>query len=127
MINAKIHQILTLFIASVWFINGFFAKVLNFVPRHEHIVSRILGEDQSFLIIKIIGFAEVMMAIWILSRFKSRLNAVIQIIVVAAMNILEFIFAPDLLLWGGLNAFVAFMFISIIYYNEFVLSKNFAE
>lgn len=45
-------------------------------------------------------------------------------IVVATMNIIEFIAVPDLLLWGRLNIFFAFLFIGLVYYNEFVLNKK---
>ena len=64
------------------------------------------------------------MAVWVLSKFKSKLNAVTQILVVAMMNTLEFIFVPDLLLWGRLNSLFALVFIGLVYYNEFVLNKN---
>lgn len=121
------HIILTCLIALVWFVNGLFAKVLNFVPRHEQIVSRILGETHSFLIIQAIGIAEIFMAIWVLSRIFSKLNAITQIFLVALMNILEFILARDLLLFGTENALIAMIFIGVVYYNEFILSKQVAK
>lgn len=64
------------------------------------------------------------MAVWILSNFKSRLNAIVQIVIVAIMNILEFILVPDLLLWGRFNSLFALVFIAVIWYNEFVLNKK---
>jgi hypothetical protein len=124
MIYAKTHRIISLGIAAVWFTNGFFCKVLNFVPRHEQIVERILGSNYSRLITLLIGLSEIVMSIWILSAIKTRLNATIQIIVIVTMNVLEFILAPDLLLWGKLNFCFAILLIFIIYYNEFSLSKN---
>ena len=123
----KLHTILTLFIALVWLINGLVAKVLVFAPRHEKIVARILGSEHSLLIIKLIGFGEIFLAIWILTRIYSRISAVLQIISVAAMNVLEFLFAKDLLMWGGLNALFAFIFICVIYYNEFVYLNNYQK
>ena len=111
---------LTLFIAAVWFVNGLFCKVLGFVPRHKAIVARILGESNADLITKAIGLAEVGMTIWIISGIQSRLNAVTQIVIVAAMNVLEYFLARDLLLWGRVNAIIAFMFILLIYYKEFL-------
>lgn len=123
----QLHKMLTLIIASVWLINGLFAKVFNFVPRHEQIVSRILSENYSALLIKAIGIGEIFLAFWILSRIWCRLNAIIQITLVATMNIIEFIFARDLLLWGGANAFFAFIFIGIVYYNEFILNSKLEE
>ncbi len=64
------------------------------------------------------------MAIWILSRYKHKFNAIAQIAIIAIMNILEFLLVPDILLWGKLNSFFALLFILLIYYNEFVLTKN---
>lgn len=64
------------------------------------------------------------MAIWIVTGYKSRLNAIIQIIVIAVMNMLEFILVPDLLLWGKMNSVFALLLIGVIYYNEFVLTAK---
>ena len=122
--NKNLHKSLTLLISAVWLANGLFCKVLNLVPRHEQIVARILGEDYSRPLTILIGLSEVVMAAWVLSKFKSKLNATTQILVVAVMNTLEFILVPDLLLWGKLNSFYAVVFIGLVYYNEFVLNKN---
>ena len=122
--NKSLNKILTLLISVVWLANGLFCKVLNLVPRQEQIVARILGEDYSRPLTFLIGLSEVLMAIWELSKFKSKLNAITQILIVVTMNTLEFILVPDLLLWGKLNSFYAFIFIGLVYYNEFVLNKN---
>lgn len=124
MANNRIHTILTYCIAMVWMANGLFCKVLNLVPRHEQIVARILGETYARPLTLAIGLAEIGMAIWVLSRIKPRLNAVIQMAVVATMNTLEFFMVPDLLLWGKLNAFFAFLFVLLIYYHEFHWNKK---
>lgn len=107
--------------AAVWMANGLFCKILNFVPRHEQIVARILGHEHSSLFITLIGIGEVFMAIWIISRIASRLNAITQIALVLTMNVIEFILAPDLLLWGKLNITFACMFAFVVFYNEFKL------
>ena len=124
MINKKTHNVLTLCISIVWIANGLFCKVLSFVPRHELIVARILGNEHSRSLTVFIGITEIIMSVWILSKFKSRYNAIIQITIVATMNILEFILVPDLLLWGKLNIIFAALFITIVYYNEFHLNKE---
>ncbi len=126
MTNKTIHKILTYCIAAVWIVNGLFCKVLGFVPRHEEIVERITTVDRpsaAYLTI-LIGISEIIMAVWILSGYKSRLNAIAQIIIVATMNTLEFLLAHDLLLWGKLNAFFAFLFMVVVYYTEFNLHKR---
>lgn len=118
--KTKIHNY---FIAAVWFVNGMLCKVMNLEPRHEQIVSRILGAEYSKLLIVIIGILEILMAFWILSNYKKKLNTITQIVVVLAMNTLEFIIAPDLLLWGKFNLVFALLFVFMIYYN-LKLNKN---
>jgi len=121
-----VNKTLNIIIAIVWIVNGLFCKVLNLVPRHREIVGEILNLDKSSanVLTILIGISEIVMAIWILSRIHHRLNAVAQIIIIAVMNILEFLFVPNLLLWGKLNSVFAFLFILLIYYNEFVVNKK---
>jgi hypothetical protein len=126
MTATRTHLILNYLIAAVWLINGLFCKVLNLVPRHQEIVATILGTGHSRLMTVLIGISETGMAVWILTGSWSRLNAVTQIVVIAAMNTLEFILVPDLLLWGRANAFFAILLIILIYYNEFHLNKRVA-
>jgi uncharacterized membrane protein YphA (DoxX/SURF4 family) len=120
--NKTLYTALTYFIALVWLTNGLFCKVLNLVPRHEKIVAQILGTTHSRLLTVLIGFSEIVMSIWIMSGYKKKLNAITQIITVAAMNILEYLLVPDLLLWGKLNSVFALIFMLIVYYNHFHLN-----
>ena len=122
--NPIIHKFLSYGIALIWIINGLCCKIINLVPRHELIVSEILGYEYGRLITVLIGLSEVFMAIWILSRFKTKINAITQIIIIATMNMLEYILVPQLLLWGKFNSIFACMLILVIYYNEFVLNKK---
>jgi len=117
-------HILTFGIAFVWLINGLFCKVLNLVPRHQLIVSRILGGEYSGIATKLIGVSEILMFIWILTGIKKRLCALLQVVVIATMNIIEFIFAPDLLLFGKFNIVLASVLIAVILINEFVPGKE---
>ncbi len=127
MANKNLHKILTYGIAMVWLANGLLCKVLNLVPRHEQIVARILGGEYSRILTLSIGLSEMLMTIWILSRIKTSLNAITQMTIIGLMNMLEFILAPDLLLWGRFNSVFAFLFILLIYYNEFHLNKKLAQ
>src|SRR5678815_338009 len=121
------NKLLNYFIAAIWIINGLFCKVLNLVPRHQEIVARILGSDHARLLTIAIGLSEIAMAVWILSGIRRRLNAIAQIMIIAAMNTLEFILVPDLLLWGRFNALFAFLFILLIFYNEFYGKNKLAQ
>ncbi len=117
-------KILNICIAIVWLVNGLYCKILGGVPRHEEIVALILGPRYAFEFTKIIGFLEVLMCIWILSRFKSRTCAIIQIAVILLMNVIEFINAPQLLLFGKMNLFFAVLFSILIYITEFRLKSE---
>lgn len=93
------------------------------MPRHQQIVAEILGNEHARILTILIGVSEVVMAIWVLSRFKSKLNTYLQISVVLVMNVLEFILVPELLLWGRMNILFALIFVGVVYWNEFVLLK----
>ena len=101
-----------------------FCKVLNLVPRHQQIVSSILGNSYARPLTIVIGISEIIMAVWILSRYKSKLNAIAQIAFIAMMNAFEFILVPNLLLWGKFNSLFALLLITVIYFNEFYLNKK---
>ncbi len=119
-----INKLLNYCIAAVWLTNGLFCKVLNMAPRHQQIVARILGEQYAAVLTKAIGVAEIGMALWIVTGMFPKLNAITQITVIAVMNVLEFILVPDLLLWGRLNLLFAFIFIFVIWYNEYRLKLH---
>jgi len=118
------HLLLNYLIAAVWLVNGLFCKVLNMAPRHAEIVATLLGGSDSRMLSLLIWFAEGFMMVWIISGRFSRINAVIQIAVIAVMNSIEFIYVPKLLLWGKANSLFALLFIVLIYYTEFYLKKK---
>jgi len=72
----------------------------------------------------LIGISELVMVVWILSQWRSRLCAILQILVIGSMNIIEFFLASDLLLWGHFNIVFAFALMTLIYYNEFKLNPK---
>ena len=92
--------------------------------RHEAIVSSILNTNNARLLTLLIGLAEIVMAAWILTGVHRQLNVLVQILIIIAMNALEFFLAPDLLLWGRANAIFAFAFILLIYGNEMQTNKQ---
>lgn len=118
------NKILKYFIAIIWFANGFYCKILNQIPRHQEIVSRILSDAYAREITFTIGVLEIFMMIWVLSTYKSKLNAITQIVIVMTMNIIEFFLAKDLLFYGNLNFVFAILFCAVIYYQEFILKKK---
>ncbi|WP_312696049.1 DoxX-like family protein [Sphingobacterium mizutaii] len=119
-----LNRLLILFFSLIWLVNGLFCKILNLVPRHQQIVAEILGETYAKSLTIAIGVGEVLMAIWIISRKFSRLSAITQILLIVTMNILEFILAPHLLLWGRLNIVFALCLAALVYYQGFVLEPR---
>ena len=120
----KKNRLLNYLIAGVWIANGLFCKVLNLAPRHQEIVARITGNAHAGVLTTAIGLSEMAMAAWILSGIKTKLNAITQVVIIATMNSLEFIMAPDLLLWGRFNALFAALFCLLILFNEFYLRNK---
>lgn len=111
--------IFRLIFAAVWLVNGVWCKILDGVPRHREIVARILGDEHSLLLTRMIGLGEVVMAAWILSGIRWKWSCATQIAAVAAMNIIELIVIPDLLLFGRFNSLVALAYISLVAWTGF--------
>lgn len=124
MAKERIYTGITYFIAAVWVVNGLYCKVLGAVPRHEQIVAEISGLPYAKLITVAIGFLELALAFWFVSKYKQKENACLQIILVAVMNVIELTTTPQLLLWGRFNIFFAVGFIAIVYYHTFVLREQ---
>ena len=100
--------------AAVWLVNGVWCKILDGVPRHREIVARILGEDHSLTLTRLIGAGEVVMALWVLSGIRWKWSCAAQISAVLLMNVIEFFVVPDLLLFGRFNSLVALGYISLV-------------
>jgi hypothetical protein len=116
---------LNFFIALVWLINGLFYKLLNLMPRHQLIVSGILGNDHAREITMLIGIAEVMMAVWILTRKLPVVCAWVQLFVIGTMNTIEFLKVPELLMFGKMNAVFALVLMLLVYWNgKLQMSQN---
>lgn len=127
MATPLLYRTLTYLIALVWLANGLLCKVLGLVPRHAAIVARILGPAYAGPLTRLIGLAEIGMAVWVFSGLKRRWCVLTQMGLVAVMNTLEYFLAPDLLLWGRANALFAGLFIGLLYYYEFGLPRAFSR
>lgn len=111
-------KLLSYFVASVWLINGLYAKILNQIPRHQEIVGRILGEAYARELTIAIGVGEILIGLAILLRFEVKRIIYFQIFMVLVMNMMEQYLVPDLLLWGRLNFLFAVGFCVMVYYSE---------
>lgn len=105
---------LTVLLVLVWGVNGVWCKVLGQVPRHEQIVTRVVGEALAPTLTILIGLAELAMVVWILSGLFPRLCALTQAAIVMTMNIIEQAIAGDLLLFGRYNLVWATVFSALV-------------
>lgn len=117
--RSVVHSAFRYFIAGIWLVNGLWCKVLGNVPRHEEIVGAILGQAIALPLTMAIGVAEIAMAVWIVSGWRYRICAAMQIIIILLMNMIEFFVVPHLLLWGRLNIIFALLLCALIYLNAF--------
>lgn len=85
-------------VALVWLVFGVVYKFLRFVPRHERIVARILGDRVAPVFTRLIGLGEAFIGLWMLSGLFLPWCALVQSILVIAMNTIELRRARDLLL-----------------------------
>jgi hypothetical protein len=113
-----------LIFAIVWLVNGIWCKILDSVPRHREIVARILGEEHSLLLTRMIGVGEVVMALWILTGIRWKWSCAAQIAAVAVMNVIEFLVVPDMLLFGRFNSLVALAYIMVVAWAGFRPGKR---
>jgi len=118
------YRVITVLAALVWLVNGMYCKILNYVPRHQEIVEKILSLEDGRIFTMMIGFSEVLMAIWIISKLFPRLNVLVQISIVLVMNIIEQIMAGELLLWGGFNFVFALGFCLMLAFNEYLIKAR---
>jgi hypothetical protein len=115
---------LRIFFTAVWLVNGVWCKIMDGVPRHREIVARILGEDDSLLLTRLIGTGEVVMALWILSGIRWKWSCAAQIAAVVMMNVIEFFVVPDMLLFGRFNSLVALAYIMVVAWAGFRPDKR---
>lgn len=113
------HSALRYLFALIWLVNGLWCKALGRVQRHEEIVGAILDQAVAPQLTIAIGIAEIGMAAWIVSGWRYRVCASVQITVILLMNVIEFFAVPHLLLWGRMNIVFAALLCGLIYWNAF--------
>ncbi len=93
-----IHVAAQIVIGSVWVFHGLFSKVFNGIPRHRLIVGKILGNANAGVATKMIGLFELLLGLWVFTGWEPVGCAVVQTVVIAAMNTLEICLAKELLI-----------------------------
>ncbi|MES2437836.1 MAG: DoxX-like family protein [Verrucomicrobiota bacterium] len=112
----KFHLLLTFLIGSVWMFHGLYSKLSDGIPRHRQIVERILGEDIAGPATWAIGAAEVLLGLWVFSRFRRKLCARVQTSALVSMNFLEILLARDLLISAPGMVALNLFFLSWVWY-----------
>jgi len=92
------HRALRIANAAVWLLFGVAFKLLGLLPRHRLIVAAIVGEAAATPVTRLIGAAEALMGLWILSGWRPRTCALAQTLAIMTMNAIELSVARDLLL-----------------------------
>lgn len=105
-------------ITLIWFTNSLVCEVLNLLSKDHKIVRPILEWDYFGNLIFFVGVLEAVVGFWILSKIQPKVHAVIQVALITGINVFEFFFAPELLLWSQFNAFFVLLFVLFIYLNK---------
>ena len=84
--------------AGVWLVFGVGFKLLGLLPRHRAIVAAIVGAEAAGPVTLLVGAAEALLGLWILSGLRPRTCAAVQTLAIVTMNAIELSVARDLLL-----------------------------
>jgi hypothetical protein len=82
------HKLIRLSIDLVWFYQGLWCKVLGGVPRQEAVISSVpfLASGEVRVALIALGLMECGLAVWVLSGQRMRQAAMVQTVLLAAMN-----------------------------------------
>ena len=76
-------------IAAVWLYEGLWCKLLGRLPSQAEIVASVprLGPQFGAAFLKVLGFVEIGLAIWVLSGVTPAACAIAQVALLAALNV----------------------------------------
>lgn len=111
-----LEAISQIIIGSIWVFHGLYSKLLNRIPRHRLIVAKILGKSIAGPATKIIGCMEILLGLWAYSGFVRIDSAAVQTAAIVAMNTLEILLAPELLISAIGMVILNLGFIGVIWY-----------
>jgi hypothetical protein len=111
----RLQTAFTILVGSVWVFHGLYSKILMGIPRHRDIVARVLGEDASGLATFAIGFLEILLGLWVYSRWNRKGCALVQTLALVSMNVLEILLARDLLISAVGMAVLNLAFLTLVW------------
>lgn len=93
------NKLIRLAIALVWFYQGLWCKVLGGVPRHEAVIAAVpfIGSAAGHSTLIALGLLECGIGLWVLSGRWMRQAAIVQTVLLAAMNAGGLIWAVGLI------------------------------
>lgn len=102
--------------AALWLLFGVVFKLLGLLPRHRAIVAAVVGEAAATPVTRLVGAAEALMGLWILSGLRPRTCALVQTLAIATMNAIELSVARELLLAPALMVCANAAFLALVWY-----------
>ena len=84
-------------IALVWLVFGLLFKALDFLPRHNRIVARVVGERRAKGVTLFVAVGETVLGVWMMSGHALVACVALQTAAIVLMNGLELRHARDLL------------------------------
>jgi hypothetical protein len=83
-------------IGGVWLHQGLYAKVLGHRPEQTEIIAAVpwLGRPHAHRATVALGWAETMLAAWVVSRWAPRTAATVQTVLIVSMNAGGWRYAP---------------------------------
>ena len=93
------NKLIRLAIALVWLYQGFWCKVLGGVPRHKAVIAAVpfIGSAAGRSALIALGLLECGIGLWVLSGRWMRQAAIVQTVLLAAMNAGGLIWAAHLI------------------------------
>ena len=116
--------LLTFVTAAVWMMFGTWFKLLGMVPRHRLIIAAVVGEVAAGPITLVVGAAETVLALWIISGVYPRICAAVQSLAIVTMNTFELIYARNLLLSPGLMICLNAVLLTVVWYLALTATKT---
>jgi hypothetical protein len=104
-------------IGLVWLYEGLWCKVLERVPRHEAVLASapFIGHDGSRTALAALGLVECAIALWVWSGWRLREAAIVQTVLLIAMNTGGLVWAAHLIPDPGSMIVQNFAFLVLIW------------
>jgi len=118
------HILAQIGIGCVWIFHGLYSKMLDGIPRHRLIVGKILGKKRAQSATRIIGLLEFLLGVWAFTGWQPLWCAPTQTTAIVAMNLLEILFARELLISAVGMLILNLGFLSLVWWWATSFAEN---